>query len=65
MDENKIRQYLIEKYGAGNVKTGTEATEDVAGLYFGEPEAWIVLGTMPNSNEVGWFFAGYSSDFEN
>jgi len=59
-----IRSHLVERYGveADCVKTGAEADEDEAGLYYGEADSWIVYGTMPNTNQDGWFFAGYSGD---
>ena len=63
MTTEQIRAYLASRYGvdADCVKTGDEAAEDEAGLYFGEPESWVVYGTMPGANQDGWFFAGQFS----
>ena len=62
-----IRAYLAERHAVeiDCVKTGTEAQEDEAGLYCDDADAWVVYGKMPNSNEIGWFFAGYTADLEN
>ena len=64
IDADAIRAYLAERYGVelSDVLTGDEAEEDQAGLYCGEADAWVVNGTMPNTNQVGWFFAGYSGE---
>jgi hypothetical protein len=61
-----IRTYLMETYEveADCVKNGAEADEDQAGLYTGEEDSWVVYGQMPNTNETGWFFAGYSTEIE-
>lgn len=59
---DEIRHYLASRYESDHVKTGDEASENEAGLYFGEGDAWLVFGTMPNTNKEGWFFAGYSLD---
>ena len=62
----QTRAYLADRYSVSLdcVKTGDEATKEEAGLYLGEPESWVVYGTMPNTNIEGWFFAGYSCDLE-
>lgn len=59
-----IRSYLANRYGVEveDVKTGTEAGEEAAGMYEGDADAWLVYGEMPNTNETGWFFAGWTSD---
>ena len=64
MTTAEIREYLMGRYGVETdcVKTGAEASEDEAGLYEGEGDAWLVNGQMPNSIESGWFFAGYAND---
>lgn len=58
--QNTIRRYLADRYDAEieAVKTGSEATADEAGLYHGEQDSWIVHGTIPNTNQDGWFYAG-------
>lgn len=65
MTPTEIRTQLAEAHDVeiDNVKTGAEATEEEAGLYYGEADAWLVFGEMPNTNIVGWFFAGYTEDF--
>lgn len=59
---DEIRAYLVERYNAEAVKTGAEGDEAEAGLYHGDADAWVVLGKMPNTNQDGWFFAGYSGE---
>jgi hypothetical protein len=59
---DQIRQYLMDRYDAEAAKTGDEAEEDEAGMYVGEDNSWVVLGVMPNTNQTGWFFAGYTAD---
>jgi hypothetical protein len=31
--------------------------------YDGEDDSWHCFGKMPNSIETGWWFAGFTSDF--
>jgi hypothetical protein len=64
MTKSEIRAYLADRYNVGIecVIAGDEGTEDTAGLYLGEADAWLVYETMPNTNEAGWFFAGYSAE---
>ena len=61
-----IRTYLMDTYDveAECVKNGAEADEDQAGLYTGEENSWVVYAQMPNTNELGWFFAGSSHEIE-
>ena len=58
--EDTIRSYLADRHNVEieNVKTGSEATAWEAGLYHGEADSWVVYGTMPNTNQDGWFYAG-------
>lgn len=64
VSKDEIRSYLAERYNVDitAVKTGAEASEEEAGLYHGEETSWVVFGTMPNTNQEGWFFAGYEGD---
>lgn len=64
IDAETIRAYLADRYGVdlSDVLTGLEADEDQAGMYEGDDDAWLVHGTMPSTNQIGWFFAGYESD---
>jgi len=64
IDTETIRAFLADRYGVelSDVITGAEGDEDQVGLYEGDADAWIVFGTMPNTNEIGWFFAGYSGE---
>lgn len=61
---DETRRYLADRYNVelDCVKNGNEATEDEAGLYYGEDHSWLVYGTMPNTNETGWFYAGSDSE---
>lgn len=58
----EIREYLADRYSAEAVKNGAEASKDEAGLYYGEEDSWLVFGTIPNTNQDGWFFAGNTRD---
>lgn len=63
---DNIRDWLAAQHGveAKCVKNGSEASENEAGDYYGEPGSWLVHGTMPNTTEHGWFFVGYASEIE-
>lgn len=62
MQEQEVRAYLADRYNSDIVKTGVEASPSVAGLYFGEDDAWLVYGKMPNTDDDGWVFAGHTCD---
>lgn len=63
---DEIRNYLADQYSVDVdcVKNGNEATEEEAGLYYGEDFSWLVYGKMPNTDQVGWFFAGHDDDIK-
>lgn len=62
MHANHIKMFLKDRRGVEMVTTGDKATEEEAGLYYGEADAWIIYGVMPNTDETGWYFAGYTQD---
>ena len=68
MTDQEIRAMVIECHAVSEdcIKTGAELGETEDGnAYEGEADAWQVYSQMPNSDQIGWWFAGYSSDFEN
>jgi len=64
MQTRALRAYLAERYEVdlSDVGNGAELDEEHAGLYYGEPESWLVYGKMPNTNDVDWFYAGREKD---
>jgi hypothetical protein len=64
MTTDQIRAALADCYNvdADCVLTGTEADEDQGGVYHGDADAWLVYGTMPNTNQTDWFFAGWTDE---
>ena len=66
MTNDDIRNYLAEQHDVelDCVLHGNEATEEAAGIYYGEDHSWLVYGKMPNSDEIGWFYAGDEADIK-
>lgn len=59
----QIRDYLLSRMGAEDVVTGDEAAErEIDGRDDYGSDEWHVYGTMPNTNQDGWYFAGYTAD---
>lgn len=61
--EQQIRDYLLNKRDAEEVVNGAEASElEIEGRDDYGADEWHVYGVMPNTNETGWYFAGYTAD---
>lgn len=64
MTRDQIEAWIRSNYTVEEVANAAEVEEDKAGLYTGDPDAWVAYGTMPNTDEDGWWFVGYTSDIE-
>lgn len=58
----QIREYLLSKPGAEAVHTGAELNALGTEGDDHDADGWHVYGTMPNTDQIGWYFAGYTTD---
>jgi hypothetical protein len=59
----QIRAHLLSRPGAVEALNGNEATErEIEGRDDYGANEWHVYGTMPNTNQDGWYFAGYTAE---
>ena len=60
---DEIRDYLMETAGAEDVLRGVEMAErEIEGRDDYGYDEWHVYGTMPNTNQIGWWYAGHTAD---
>jgi hypothetical protein len=60
-DEQKRAIELILEGSADEAARACDLDEESRGIY-SDPDEILAYGVMPNSNEYGWYFAGYAPE---
>lgn len=59
--QTKAIEIILAKHGVERAERACDLGEAERGLYDDEDEI-LAYGVLPNTNTVGWYFAGYAGE---